>query len=179
MPHAWALVESSFPTFTKGESPQKQITALIDYMMILTEALQYQLENLDKNNWNSTALDNFQVDTTKDVSEQLAAVAQQLAAVTNEVTEMKNHLSAVEGRTAQAETSISYLEAGQEEAQQEIARMQEQMGNAQSDIDTLQQEMAEQQAAVRQDADGNVTIGAAGKNVYLTGNIYINGVLME
>ena len=214
MPHAWALVDSSFPTFTAGENPQQQVAALVDYMMILTEALKYQLENLDTNNWNSTALDNFQVDTTKDVSKQLVEVAQKLAAVTNEVTEMKNRLSATEGRTAQVETDVSYLEAAQEEAAQKIAQLQEemsdaqadfdslqveteslleQMGDAQADIDTLEQEtkeqkeeintlkenVAEQLAAVKRDADGNVTLGEAGKDVYLTGNIYINGVLLE
>ena len=43
MPHTWALVDSSFPTFTENDTPQDQIAALVDYMMILTEALKYQL----------------------------------------------------------------------------------------------------------------------------------------
>lgn len=172
MPHAWALVDNSFPTFTEDDSPQDQIMALVDYMMILTEALKYQLENLDTNNWNTTALDNFQVDMTKDVSEQMSSIAKQLTFVTNEVAAVKIRLSALEGRAAQTETDIAYLEARQEEMEGDIAELQEQTGNAQADIDELQQ-------LISQDESGNVTVGKEGKNVYLKGNVYINGVLLE
>lgn len=207
MPHAWALVDNSFPTFTEGDSPQEQITALIDYMMILTEALKYQLENLDTNNWNTTALDNFQIDTTKDVSEQLASIAKQLNVVTNEVAAVKIRLSTAESRAAQIETDVSYLENEQKktdqnvealqeamgdvqsdigglqeemgEAQADIGQLQEQMGNAQADIDELQQQTDALQEMISTDESGNVTLGKEGKSVYLTGKIYVNGVLIE
>ena len=172
MPHAWALVDNSFPTFTEGDSPQDQITALIDYMMILTEALKYQLENLDTNNWNTTALENFQLDTTKDVSEQFATIAKQLSAVTNEVAAMKIRLSTAESRAAQAETDISYLETKQEEMDGAITDLQEQIGNAQADIDELQ-------GMLSRDDQGNVVLGKTGETVHLYGKIYINGVLLE
>lgn len=165
MPHPWALVDSSFPTFREGERPQTQIAALVDYMMILTEALKYQLENLDTNNWNAAALTSFQLDTTKDVSEQVADVARQLKIVTDEVAAIKNSLNA-------AERQIGYLEAHLEEMRQDFEELREQVGYAQADIDELQQ-------MIRMDENGNVLIGEEGKDVHLYGNIYINGVLME
>lgn len=139
MPHAWALVDNSFPTFSEDDSPQTQITALVDYMMILTEALKYQLENLDTNNWNGTALDSFVLDTTKDVNELVGEIAKQLTVVINEVAGMKTRLSTTESRSAQMETDISYLEVWQEETAQNTAALQEQMGAAQINIDELTQ----------------------------------------
>lgn len=165
MPHPWALVDSSFPTFREGERPQDQIAALVDYMMILTEALKYQLENLDTNNWNATALTSFQLDTTKDVSEQVADVARQLKIMTDEVATIKNRLSA-------AESQLGYMEAKLEETGRELEEFRVQLGNAQADIDELQQ-------LVRLDENGNIVIGADGKDVRINGNIYINGVLLE
>lgn len=165
MPHPWALVDNSFPTFREGDSPQKQVAALVDYMMILTEALKYQLENLDTNNWNSAALDSFQLDTTKDVSEQIADVAKQLKIMTDEVATIKNGLSA-------AESQLGYIEARLDDAEAELEELREQLGNAQADIDELQQ-------MVKLDENGNIVIGAEGKDVHINGNVYINGVLME
>ena len=172
MPHTWALVDSSFPTLTENDTPQSQIAALVDYMMILTEALKYQLENLDTNNWNRSALDNFQIDTTKDVSEQLGTVANQLSAVSNELANIKIRLSAAEGRTAQIETDVSYLETAQEETAQDVAELQEQMGNTQADIDELQQ-------MLKRDGEGNIVLGKAGQKLYLAGEVYVNGVLLQ
>lgn len=172
MPHTWALVDSSFPTFTENDTPQNQIAALVDYMMILTEALKYQLENLDTNNWNRSALDSFRIDTTKDVSEQLGTVANQLSAVSNELANVKIRLSAAEGRTAQIETDVSYLETAQEETVQDVAELRQQLGNAQADIDELQ-------GMIAWDEDGNIVLGKAGQKVYLTGEIYVNGVRLE
>ena len=172
MPNTWALVESSFPTFTQGDDPQAQIAALVDYMMILTEALKYQLENLDANNWNRTALDSFRLDTTKDVSEQLGTIAEQLSAVVNEVASIKTRLSTTEARTAQIEMDISYLEKEQEDTAQDLAELQEQMGNAQADVDALQEMIA-------QDAEGNIVLGKVGQKLYLVGEVYVNDVLLE
>ncbi len=165
MPHPWAMVDNSFPTFREGESPQKQIAALVDYMMILTEALKYQLENLDTNNWNTAALDSFQIDTTKDVGQQVEAVTRQVRIVTDEVAAIKTRLSS-------AESQLGYLEIRQDSTGMELEELREQLGNAQADIDELQQ-------LVKLDEDGNIVIGAEGKTVYLYGNVYINGVLME
>lgn len=189
MPHAWALVESSFPTFTDEETSSEKITQLVDYMKILTEALQYQLENLDADNWNITALENFQLDTTKDVADQLEAVARKLNLLSNEVYNLGNRVSTVEalgGRVTQAETEIAFLERELEETTETAEQLREQMSNAQADIDTLEQEAAgvrdeldRLQSVVQPDQAGNATVGGQGKNVYLTGNIYINGILFE
>lgn len=165
MPHPWALVDSSFPTFREGEKPQAQINALVDYMMILTEALKYQLENLDTNNWNTAALDSFKIDTTADVREQIEAIAKQLKSLTDEVIDINDRLTEAESLTGQ-------LEAREEETEREIEGLREQMGYVQADIDELQQ-------MVRRDEEGNTVIGEEGKSLHLKGTIYINGVLLE
>ena len=187
MPHAWALVESSFPTFAEGETSAEKITQLVDYMKILTEALQYQLENLDADNWNTTALENFQIDTTKDVEDHLEAVSRTLILLTSEIYNLSNRLIAVEtlgGRMTQVELDVTYLEQDQAKTDETVEELLEQMGYAQADIDTLEQESAETarmlgqiQRVVQSDQEGNATVGAEGKDVYLTGNIYINGIL--
>lgn len=165
MPHPWALVDSSFPTLREGEKPQDQITALVDYMMILTEALKYQLENLDTNNWNTAALDSFQLDTTADVREQIAAIAEKLQSLAEEVTGINDRLTKAERLTGQMEAEL-------EETGREIEELREQTGNAQADIDELQQ-------LIGRDEEGNIVIGETGSDVHLKGNIYINGVLLE
>ena len=174
MPHAWALVDSSFPTFSGKENPREQINELVEYMKILTEALQYQLENLDTANWNTTALKTFQTDTTADVAEQLTAVAANLTIVINEVTRIESRLSAVEslsGRVGKVETDMAYIEQAQQEQSDQLEQMQESVDHLQADMDDVQ--------SVVQKEESGATIGQEGQNLHLVGNVYVNGVLIQ
>lgn len=103
MPHTWALVDSSFPTFGDDEKSGRKIEKLVDYMKILVEALRYQLENLDTGNWNPAALENFQVDTTKDVGEQLAEVVLNMGNLAGEMVRLSNDMNALLGLSARVE----------------------------------------------------------------------------
>ena len=175
MPHAWALVDSSFPTFSGKEKPSEQISELVEYMKILTEALQYQLENLDTANWNTTALKTFQTDVTADVAQQLEAVAANLAIVTNEVIRIESRLSAMEslsGRVHNLETDMGYVEKEQAEQAQQIDGIRQSVDALQADVDELQ-------GIVRQEEAGGTTIGNAGEDLHLVGNVYVNGVLIQ
>lgn len=159
MPRSWAMVDSNFPTFTGDEKPKDQINMLVDYMFVLVEELKFQLENLDSSNWNSTALESFQTDTTEDVTKQVAALTANLAMVTNEVAAISARVSTVEsltGRMKQVEEDLSYL---QKDLKEFIAKMQ----------DVIQID----------EATGAVTIGQEGVDLKLVGNIYINGNQME
>ena len=189
MPSPWTMVDSSFPSFTGEESPREQVVALVDYMYMLTEALKYQLENLDSGNWNTAALKDFQVDTTQDVAAQVAAVAATLTVVVNEVTTLSSRVSAVEsltGRVTQVETDVGYLQQGQEELLRSDREQNEQLEALQIGTDELGTEMTavktevnKLNGTVQTDTDGNTTLGQDGKMLRLLGSVYINGVLIE
>lgn len=59
MPSAWTNVDANFPTITQDGDIREQISAIYNYMYSLTEELKYTLENLDKTNWNTTAMEKF------------------------------------------------------------------------------------------------------------------------
>ena len=175
MPHTWALVDSSFPTFTDDEKYSDKIEKLVDYMKILVEALQYQLENLDTANWNTAALKTFQTDTTEDVTEQVGTLASNLTILVNEVTQISARVSSLEslsGRVNQNETDISYLEKDVAAVKEDLEEIREELSGVQADVDELK-------GVVSADGDGNASVGAEGKAVYLVGNVYINGKLVE
>ena len=156
MPHPWALVDNSFPTFTGDERPSEQIGQIVEYMMLLTEALKYQLENLSVSNWNTTELKNFQSDTTQNVELQNAILNGNMEALADELMAINNRLTAL-GILTQTQG-------------QELQRISQSITTATKALEALAKGMAV-------DDEGNVTIGSAGKNVYLTGNVYINGAL--
>lgn len=176
MPKSWAMVDSNFPTFTGGEKPAEQIRALVDYMFVLVEELKYQLENLDSSNWNSTALQTFQTDTTADVSEQVAAIAANLSLVTSEVAAISNRLNAVEslsGRMNRVETDVAYMDEAVEQLQQVTDELTEQ-------VTALQEFVDEMQEILTSDPDtGAITLGKENTDLNLIGNVYVNGTRME
>lgn len=147
MPHAWALVDSSFPTFAEDEKTGKKIEKLVDYMKILVEALQYQLENLDAENWNTAALESLETELTGDMEANITLLAQNMAALAGEMTQISAKLSTAEALSGR--------------------------------LKTVEEEMKKLKAAVQADEDGNLSLGAEGKDVHLTGNVYINGKLVE
>ena len=135
----------------------------------------YQLENLDTNNWNTSALKTFQSDTTQDVEAQGQALASNMMLLANELTMLSNRVSAVEsltGRMNQAETDIAWLEKQQEETAGGLEQMQARIDEVSGEIDEILQ-------SVDADEDGNPTIGGEGKSVFLVGKVYINGKLYE
>ena len=153
MPHPWALVDSIFPTFTGEENPREQIGQIVEYMMLLTEALKYQLENLSSSNWNSTALKDMQADTTESVEQANAALSARLAVLANEMTALTvrvnsldgyadglgSKLEELQGRTEQLETDVSYLEKFQEEAEKELEQMNSGLGNVEAAVGELEE----------------------------------------
>ena len=126
MPHPWALADANFPSFRGDEHPREQVRLIVDYLMMLSEALRYQLENLDSSNWNQAAMKNFRQETVESAKQAVQEIEKAL----------KNLSSRVDG----------------------IAVLME---------------------LVRVDQEGNVSLGQEGKRLNLTGNIYINGNLME
>ncbi len=52
-----------FPTFTGHESPQEQIRQLTNYVKVMSEQMQYLLQNIDKQNMNSAAWESMKKET--------------------------------------------------------------------------------------------------------------------
>lgn len=185
MPNNWSLVDTSFPTFTGEEPVKEQIAKIVDYMAILTEMLQYQLQNLDASNWNDSALQDFSDDATQ-------KVAAQVQTLTNQVNSLRSAVDSLVGRISTAENLAGRMVA----AEEAIANLEDAVEDAYVDIGAIEQELYEEggllermqgaetsiqklTGAVQVAEDGSATVGAEGKPLYLTGEIYINGVLYQ
>ena len=158
MPNAWAMIDSSFPTFTGKESYREQVGALQDYLYLVVEELKYQLANLNTQNWNKTALETFQKDTTADTDKQVALLQEQLANITNRISALN--------------ASLGQLIERMDNAEEELPKLWEGLELLAGDVDALNE-------IVVPDGNGGATIGKEGAAIRLVGNIYVNGMLLE
>lgn len=90
MPHPWALADANFPAFRGDEHPKEQVRQIVDYLMMLSEALRYQLENLDTSNWNTAAMADFQTATTAEVKKTAAQMTQALKELDEQVKKLSD-----------------------------------------------------------------------------------------
>ena len=164
MPSAWTLIDSSFPVFTGREKVREQIPVILNYMYMLSEGLKYQLSNLNNSNWNSSALDDLKVETTADLVVQMTAATEQIDTILNRL----NSLSA---QILQNEMDIGSLEKQQEETGKALEELDGRILSAEGSLQALEEVM-------QTDGAGGASIGAAGKDIYLVGNIYVNGKLL-
>lgn len=89
MPNNWQMVDTNFPTITGEEPVKEQISKIVDYLSILTEQLQYQLQNLDSSNWNASALTEMEDKTAERLSKLIK--------------ELQNKIDSLAGRISSAE----------------------------------------------------------------------------
>ena len=176
MPSKWAMVDNSFPTFRGDEKPAQQIAMLTDYMFILVEELKYQLANLDTENWNGTALKDFQTGTTADLTLQVSNMAVRLAAMAGELALLTGKVAALEGLWGQVQ--------GMEDTLGELAETTELLWAADDELaaqleklEELPEKVAGLEEVLTRDANGGAIIGAEGLDLHLRGNVYINGKL--
>lgn len=158
MPNAWAMIDSSFPTFTGKETYRDQVRALQDYLYLVVEELKYQLANLNAQNWNKTALEKLQQETVEPTNEEVTKLAEQITGITNRLTGLS--------------TSLSQLAERMTDAEEELPKLWEGLELLAGDVDILRE-------IVRPDGEGGATIGAEGKDIRIVGNVYINGILIE
>lgn len=59
MPSSWLDADSNFPAFAGGESTEKKIDAIQNYLYMLVEQLRWSMRNLDQSNMNPTAVERF------------------------------------------------------------------------------------------------------------------------
>lgn len=161
MPSAWSLIDASFPAFTGEERARDQINVLLNYMFMLAEGLKYQLSNLNAQNFNTTALKDIQIETVADVEAALGDMLQEVDSIKNSIGSLR--------------AAVGRLEEWQNETIPKLEALAKAQGEQQSQIDVLNK----LKAIVIPDDGGGGTIGAEGKDLYLVGNIYINGTLVE
>lgn len=161
MPSAWSLIDASFPVFTGEERARDQINVMLNYMFMLAEGLKYQLSNLNAQNFNTTALKDIQIETVADVEAALGDMLQEVDSIKNSIGSLR--------------AAVGKLEEWQKEVIPKLEALAKAQGEQQDQIDVLNK----LKTIVIPDDGGGGTIGAEGKDLYLVGNIYINGTLVE
>lgn len=112
MPSNWLSIDSNFPSFTGEEPPQQQIRALHNYLFQLREGLQYSLQNLTADNFNTAALQNLTDAQKNEVTTQLEKVYNVLNQMAAQIDSLSGRVSGTEslsGRVTTAEGEITGL----------------------------------------------------------------------
>ncbi|MBE6959824.1 MAG: hypothetical protein E7448_03765 [Ruminococcaceae bacterium] len=144
MPQKWQQVDTDFPTFTGNESVSEKVDQIINYLRILVEELQYQLQNLDASNWNANAWSDLTASTEAAVTEKVRALENSITALKIQINALAGRVNQEERRVTEAENAISGLEQRADEQAEQTDLLLEQLGNAQADIDDLQQRLDEE-----------------------------------
>ena len=167
----WSLVDNNFPTFTGQENLKEQVKLLHDFLPIMIESLKYQLNNLDASNWNATAMQTFQEDTTRELETAMDTTDTELARLIYSMEELQRLVDSMTARMGDLESDTALLEKWKSEAAEQIGRLQDTVDEIAADVDALGQ-------VVAPDAEG-ATIGAEGMTIRLVGRVYLNGVLLQ
>ena len=139
MPGQWTSIETNFPTFTGKEPVEERLTALYNYMYILTEQLKYNLSNLSSDNFNATALNqltaNASTEAAKAVAEELEKIARQYAQLHARVESLSGRLSAVENAGVEMEARVALLEG----TLSEDGQLEQRLRSLEEDLPRLEQ----------------------------------------
>ena len=144
MPSNWLSIDSNFPSFTGGESPEQQIRALHNYLFQLREGLQYSLQNLTADNFNTAALQNLTDAQKNEVTTQLEKVYTQLNQMAAEIDRLSGRVSGTEnlsGRMTTAEGEITALKGRTKLAEENIEDLADRTTAAEANADDLQGRM--------------------------------------
>lgn len=200
MPSQWLSIDDNFPSFTGEESPKEQIRALHNYLYQLREGLQYSLQNLTTDNFNTAALKNLTNEQKDMVAEQLEKVYTLTSELSGQIEKLAGRVGAVEklsGRVSDVESGLADVVTGVADVSEQVRKLNgqtqelseradatdgavtelgERIRTMEEDrtVETLGQAVQKLSGAVRVAEDG-VTVGSAGKPLYLVGQVYING----
>ena len=140
----WLAVDSNFPSFTGRESPTEQIRALHNYLHCLKEQLQYSLNNLTADNWNTAALDSLTADAKEQLSVGIASMTNQLTQMHGQINDLQKKVmnaDKLDSRVTATEESITYLE-------EDVQALAEQALQMQQDLADHEQRLTDQEAAM-------------------------------
>ena len=192
MPANILAMDDNFPSFTGDESPKKQIMAIHNYLYQLREGLQYSLNNLSKDNFNPTALEEMSEKQKSEVTKELQrvyAMLNQLSADVDRIIGQVSESNKLSGRVGDleewsgaAEEQMADLNVRVTALEQDetVAKLQEIVsgeGGLQEQILSLEERAGNTESVVQVAEDGTGTIGSEGQVLRLIGQIYINGVL--
>ena len=164
MPNVWQSVDTNFPTLSGNFSAAEVIPKLLNYMHILTEQLKYTLANLDKSNWNKTALNEY-------TEESAAPMLEAVGKLEVQVNTLRQSVSGLGLRMGYAESDI-------EDIQGVITDMELTVETLEGSVEDILYKLQALESFIEADAEsGTVTIGESGQAVYLDGQVYINGRL--
>ena len=187
MPNNWQMVDSNFPTITGEEPVKEQIGKIIDYLSILTEQLQYQLQNLDSSNWNASALTELE----QSAVDRLNNILKNLESTVNSIAGRISSAEGIVGRMTEAEETIGALDAAMTEHLEEFEKVREAIEGTDDTEETegrkgIEERLSDAEKTIEQltqllsgvtVAEDETTVGGEGKTVHLIGTVYINGVL--
>lgn len=151
MPSNWLSIDSNFPSFTGEESPEQQIRALHNYLFQLREGLQYSLQNLTADNFNTAALQNLTDAQKNEVTTQLEKVYTQLNQMAAEIDRLSGRVSGTEnlsGRMTTAEGEITALKGRVKLTEGNIEDLADRATTAETDIDDLRDRMKTAEADI-------------------------------
>lgn len=151
MPSNWLSIDSNFPSFTGEESPEQQIRALHNYLFQLREGLQYSLQNLTADNFNTAALQNLTDAQKNELTTQLEKVYTQLNQMAAEIDRLSGRVSGTEnlsGRMTTAEGEITALKGRVKLTEGNIEDLAGRTTTAETGIDDLQDRMKTAEADI-------------------------------
>ena len=140
----WLAVDSNFPSFTGRESPTEQIRSLHNYLFCLKEQLQYSLNNLTADNWNTAALDSLTADAKEQLKVGISSMTNQMAQMQSQINDLQKKIvnaDNLDSRVTATEEGITYLEAN-------VQGLAEQALQMQADIADHKQRLSGQEAAM-------------------------------
>lgn len=186
MPTTFQLVDTTFPNPQDGDSTEKQLSDIYNYLFVLLEQLRYTLFNLDETNFNEAGLSSItdpiyaKIKNSNDDIAELQLTAQGLAA----------RISDSEGDISQLQLTAQGLASQISDAQGNISTLQQtaqglasRVSSAEGSISTLQQTASSLSVSVSDLEDAqSTTLFMNSKGVIIQGTggaVTISGSQLE
>lgn len=116
MPTTFQLVDTTFPNPQDGDSTEKQLSDIYNYLFVLLEQLRYTLFNLDETNFNEAGLSSItdpiyaKIKNSNDDIAELQLTAQGLA---SQISDAQGNISTLQQTASSLSLSVSDLEDAQ------------------------------------------------------------------
>lgn len=110
MPGNLLNIDTEFPTFTGEENEREMVNQLVNYLHQLEERLRYTLMNLDRTNFNQTALDEITTGAAGSIAEQVQTLANQLNQTNGNLANLTSRVGTAEGNITDMGGDIQTLQ---------------------------------------------------------------------
>lgn len=168
MPSSIPTLEDQFPTLRGDEGPKEMFAAIVNYLFVMKESLEYTLANLSADNWNTNAW-NEMTDEAKQPVQQLAQVVNSLSSKMTQLVISVNDLHRDMGST---KDRVTALEKRADAADDVVTGLLEMALE-------LTQRLEKVENNIQVDESGAITIGKENTPLQLVGEVSINGTPYE